>query len=98
MRHDRGKTSLRDGVSDQEISRAKRVQPSLHSEHYRLLTEVTKILHSGGIVATYLLQLGVPRFGVFQNGDVGVGVFPETEEILIGGQRSSSGGVGISSL
>jgi len=32
-----------------------------------------------------LLQLRVLRFGFFQDGDVGVGVFPEGEETLIGG-------------
>jgi hypothetical protein len=32
-----------------------------------------------------LLQLRVLRFGLLQDGDVGVGVFPEGEEILIGG-------------
>ena len=32
-----------------------------------------------------LLQLRVVRLGFFQDGDVGVGVFPEGEEVLIGG-------------
>ena len=32
-----------------------------------------------------LLQLDVLRLGLLQDGDVGVGVFPEGEEILIGG-------------
>ena len=32
-----------------------------------------------------LLQLRVVRLGFFQDGDVGVGVFPEGEEILIRG-------------
>ena len=32
-----------------------------------------------------LFQLCVFRFGFLQNGDVGVGVFPDCEEILIGG-------------
>ena len=30
------------------------------------------------------LQLRVLRFGLLQDGDVGIGVFPEGEEILIG--------------
>jgi hypothetical protein len=34
-----------------------------------------------------LLQLRVLRFGFLQDGDVGVGVFPEREEILISGAR-----------
>jgi hypothetical protein len=32
-----------------------------------------------------LLQLGGFGFGLLQDGDVGVGVFPEGEEVLIGG-------------
>ena len=32
-----------------------------------------------------LLQLGVLRLGFLQDGDVGVGVFPEGEEVLVGG-------------
>jgi hypothetical protein len=31
------------------------------------------------------MQLCVFRLGLLQDGDVGVGVFPECEEILIGG-------------
>jgi hypothetical protein len=34
-----------------------------------------------------LLQLRVLRFRFFQDGYVGVGVFPEGEEILVGGER-----------
>ena len=34
-----------------------------------------------------LLQLRVFRLGLLQNGDVGVGVFPEDEEILLGSFR-----------
>lgn len=30
------------------------------------------------------LQLGVFRFGLLQDGDVGVGLFPESEEVLVG--------------
>jgi len=33
------------------------------------------------------LQFRVLGFGLLQDGDVGVGVFPEGEEILIGGFR-----------
>ena len=38
-----------------------------------------------------LLQLSVLRLGFLQDGDVGVGVFPEREEILI--SAASFGGV-----
>jgi len=34
------------------------------------------------------LQLPVFRFGLLQDGDVGVGVFPEGEEVFVGGAGS----------
>jgi len=37
------------------------------------------------------LQLHVFRFGLFQDGDVGIGVFPERKEIFVGGERSLCG-------
>jgi hypothetical protein len=37
------------------------------------------------------LQLRVLGFGLLQDGDVGVGVFPELEEIFVGGERSLCG-------
>jgi hypothetical protein len=33
----------------------------------------------------FSLQLFILRFGFFQDGDVGVGVFPESEEVLVYG-------------
>ncbi len=48
--------------------------------------------------ATELLQLCVLRLGFIQDGDVGVGVFPEAEEILVGCECPDAGGVGISAL
>src|SRR5208282_4374294 len=45
-----------------------------------------------------LLQLRALRFGLLQDGDVGVGVFPKGEEILVGGERADAGGIGIRSL
>ncbi len=47
---------------------------------------------------TLLLQLRVLRLGFLQDGDVGVGVFPEGEEIFVGGERPDAGGIGIRSL
>src|ERR1035437_7080849 len=44
---------------------------------------------------TLLLQLRVLGFGFFQDGDVGVGVFPEGEEIFVGGECASASEVGI---
>src|ERR1039457_5712710 len=47
-----------------------------------------------------LLQLCILRLGFLQDGDVGVGVgvFPEREEIFVDGERTDAGGVGIRSL
>ena len=45
-----------------------------------------------------LLQLRVLGFGLLQDGDVGVGVFPEGQEIFVGGERPDAGGVGIRAL
>ena len=45
-----------------------------------------------------LLQLRVLRFGFLQDGDIGVGVFPQREEILVSGERPDAGGIGICSL
>jgi len=42
-----------------------------------------------------LLQLRVLGFGFFQDWDVRVGVFPEREEIFVGGERPDAGSVGI---
>src|ERR1700730_3256786 len=44
------------------------------------------------------LQFRVLRLGLLQDGDVGVGVFPEGEEIFVGGERPDAGGIGIRSL
>ena len=45
-----------------------------------------------------LLQLRVLGFGFLQDGDVGIGVFPENQEVLLGGECTDTGGVGIRSL
>ena len=41
--------------------------------------------------APHLLQLCVLRLGFLQDGDVGVGVFPDGEEVLIGGAGFGEG-------
>jgi hypothetical protein len=41
------------------------------------------------------LQLRVLRLGLLQEGDVGVGVFPEREESFVRGDRPHAGGVGM---
>ena len=45
-----------------------------------------------------LLQLRVLRIGFLQDGDVGVGAFPEREEIFVGSQRPDTGGIGVRAL
>jgi hypothetical protein len=45
-----------------------------------------------------LLQLRVLGFGFFQDGDVGVGVFPEGEGIFLSGERPDAGGIGLPAL
>jgi len=46
------------------------------------------------MLAVRLLQLGVLRLGFFQDGNVGVGVFPEAEEIFVGGEGAGAGTLG----
>jgi hypothetical protein len=43
-----------------------------------------------------LVQLRVLRLGLLQDGDVGV--FPEGEEVFVGGERPDTGGVRVRSL
>src|SRR5205807_6502689 len=45
-----------------------------------------------------LLQLRVLRLGLLQDGDGGVGVFPESEEVFVGSERPHAGSIGIRSL
>jgi hypothetical protein len=45
-----------------------------------------------------LLQLRVLRLGFFQDGDVGVGVFPEREEIFVSREGADAGSIGIRTL
>jgi hypothetical protein len=44
------------------------------------------------------LQFCVLGFGLLQDGNVGVGVFPEDEEVLVGGERTDAGSIGVSAL
>ncbi len=44
------------------------------------------------------LQLGILRLRFFQQREVGVGIFPEREEILVSGERPSAGGIGVRAL
>jgi len=44
------------------------------------------------------LQLSVLRLGFFQDGNVGVAVFPEGEKIFVGGECPDAGSIGVSAL
>ncbi len=44
------------------------------------------------------MRLPVFRFGFFKDGDVGVGVFPEAEEIFVRSEHPDAGGIGIRTL
>jgi len=54
--------------------------------------------YSGRVVMPALLQFGVLGFGLLQDGDVGVGVFPEGEEIFVGIEGAGTSSIGISAL
>jgi hypothetical protein len=42
-----------------------------------------------------LLQFGALRPGFFQDGNLRVGVFPESKEVFVGGECADAGGVAI---
>jgi hypothetical protein len=58
------------------------------------------------VLVGWLLQLRILGFGLLQDGEVGVGVFPEREEVFVGDGRpldfrenpTASGGGGIPGL
>jgi len=43
----------------------------------------------------WLLQPRILRFGFLQDGNVGIGVFPQCEKIFVRGERPHAGGIGI---
>jgi hypothetical protein len=61
------------------------------NECKRLIASVDNFLckqvRHGWKIATLLLQLRVLRLGFFQGRDVGVGVFPQREELLVSSYR-----------
>jgi hypothetical protein len=57
-----------------------------------------KQVRHGSKIDTLLLQLRVLGLGFLEDGDVGVGVFPEGEEIFVGGERPDAGGIGCCSF
>ena len=51
----------------------------------RLITTVRNPCSGDELKYHLLLQLRVLRFGFLQDGNVGVGVFPQREEVLVSG-------------
>jgi hypothetical protein len=45
-----------------------------------------------------LLQLRVLRLRFFKDGDAGVSVFPQSEEVRVSRERSYTGGIGVGAL
>src|SRR5580658_3731510 len=64
--------------------------------------DISELLPRSGMHESFecgsLLQFRVLGFGLFEDGDVGVGVFPEGEEIFVGSERPDVGGIGIGPL
>ena len=44
------------------------------------------------------LQRRILGFCLFQDGDVGIGIFPEGQKVFVGGERAYAGGIGIRAL
>jgi hypothetical protein len=44
---------------------------------------------------SWLLQLRVLGFGLLKDGDGGIGVFPQGEEVIVSGKSKDGGGIGI---
>jgi len=49
----------------------------------------------GGQAEKVLLQIAVLGFRLLQDGDVGIGVFPESKEVFVSSERSNAGSIGI---
>src|ERR1035437_2791201 len=71
------------------VSGSKRVKAWLRQLRISPLRQIKSMV--GGREHTFLLQLRVLRSGFLQDGDVGVGVFPERQEIFVGGERPDAG-------
>src|ERR1035441_9569861 len=85
------------------VIRAVRASPlaAVHARTQRTLRKRESKTKLSLRVSTYpgrngLSQLRILRFSLLQDRDVGVGIFPEGEEIFVGGERSDAGGIGIS--
>src|SRR5262249_19748113 len=60
-------------------------------------SELSKGCQEQLVLKPALLQFRVLGFGLLQDGDVGIGVFPKHVEIVVSRSSSSSGGIRISS-
>jgi hypothetical protein len=78
------------GVPDGHPNLAWR-DPVAKSDEARGIARLARFLVIG---RKSLLQLRVLGFGLLQNGDVGIGIFPAGEEIFRGGERPDAGGIG----
>jgi|SRR5437588_12688645 len=67
-------------------------------EHVRSAHRVSQRKDGKTEITRKSLHLRVLRLSFLKDGDVGVGVFPEREEILVGGERPDAGSISIGSL
>ena len=59
------------------------------------LTPTAGVLSANADNVSWLLQLRVLGFGLLQDRDVGIGVFPQREEVFVSGMSKNAGGIGI---
>jgi hypothetical protein len=64
----------------------------------RMVGRTAKKVNQKSSATRMLLQSCVLDFGLLEDGDVGVGVFPKGEEVLVSGERPNAGSVGIRAL
>ena len=63
-----------------------------------ILLKTNYIARRAHLSELVLLQLGVFSFGFFQDGNIAVGIFPQREEVVVGGAGLGEGGVGLGAL
>jgi hypothetical protein len=61
-----------------------RVALAARNLHFLNKVQIPRTFRSEEPAFPELVQLGVFGFGFFQDGDVGVGVFPQREEVVVG--------------
>ena len=75
-----------------------RAVASEYQAKYYLISDSIHMNRSDGALVRLSLQLRVLGFGLLQDGYVGVGVFPQREEILVVGQSLGARSIGGGSL